>query len=123
MKRTEEQRRKATEAQRRYRAKYPEKVKEHQANRDKTKHAAALKSHRVKKKEWLNGLKGNICQRCKLEWPSYVLEFHHRDPSEKEFILAKLYSRSKERILEEIKKCDVLCSNCHKIVEHENKQL
>jgi hypothetical protein len=40
------------------------------------------------------------------------LEFHHKDPLKKEFLISKLYN--KKRILEEIKKCNVLCSNCHR---------
>ena len=43
------------------------------------------------------------------------LQFHHRDKSEKSFNVADRASRasSKERLFDEIKKCDVLCVNCH----------
>ncbi len=42
------------------------------------------------------------------------LEFHHLDPNEKEFEVAKNPSRSWENIESEMKKCIVVCSNCHR---------
>lgn len=46
-----------------------------------------------------------------------VLEFHHIDPKNKSYSVARLFSRnaSLKRIKEEIEKCEVLCANCHKI--------
>lgn len=44
------------------------------------------------------------------------LDFHHRDPSQKEGGMYEVLKRGwgKERILQEIAKCDVLCANCHR---------
>lgn len=43
------------------------------------------------------------------------LDFHHRDPNQKDFDLAaKLNSRSWQTVLKEIEKCDVVCANCHR---------
>lgn len=45
-----------------------------------------------------------------------VLEFHHVDPDEKSYDIARAVSgstRSWKTILKEIEKCIVLCSNCH----------
>lgn len=46
-----------------------------------------------------------------------VLEFHHRDKSEKEFSISFAYDNRYgiNKIMEEIKKCDILCANCHRI--------
>ncbi len=43
------------------------------------------------------------------------LEFHHRNPEEKiiEIAQAVYNGWSIEKILKEIEKCDLLCSNCH----------
>jgi hypothetical protein len=65
---------------------------------------------------------GLSCKRCGTnDWR--VLDFHHRDKLTKEFSIAKAtrsgYSR--ERILQEIAKCDVLCANCHRILHWEEK--
>ena len=45
-----------------------------------------------------------------------VLEFDHRDPDKKCFGISDACSRKKtvDVIKEEIKKCDVLCANCHR---------
>ena len=42
-----------------------------------------------------------------------VLEFDHRDPTIKTTEISKLYSWDK--IQKEIDKCDVVCTNCHKL--------
>jgi len=74
---------------------------------------------RSKKREWFKAVKTNLsCIKCG-ENRIICLDFHHRDPNEKEGNLSFIiYSWSKKRILAEIAKCDVLCANCHR-VEHE----
>lgn len=43
------------------------------------------------------------------------LDFHHRDPTEKDKSVSYLvFSSSRRKVLEEISKCDVLCANCHR---------
>ena len=45
------------------------------------------------------------------------LHFHHRDRSDKSFNMAHVVGRatSIKQILNEMKKCDILCANCHAI--------
>ncbi len=67
---------------------------------------------------WFEGYKSNLfCVFCR-ENTSVCLEFHHLDPSRKDFNLAIISSwgYGKKRILAEIAKCKVLCANCHKKV-------
>jgi len=53
-----------------------------------------------------------------------ALEFHHRNPSEKEFnVSSKGHSRSWERVKKEIEKCDLLCANCHREIHAEIDRL
>lgn len=57
--------------------------------------------------------KGGKCERCdyaKLEFLG-AFDFHHRDPSEKEFRLSQV--RSLKRLISEVEKCDLLCRRCH----------
>lgn len=42
---------------------------------------------------------------------------HHLDPATKSFDFGDGRTRSMERLLEEAKKCVLLCSNCHREVE------
>ena len=43
------------------------------------------------------------------------LEFDHKDPNAKEFSVSRILTYSWERILKEIKKCQLLCHECHLI--------
>jgi len=46
------------------------------------------------------------------------MDFHHRDPAEKAFNLSKARNKPIDKIIEEVAKCDILCANCHREVEH-----
>ena len=62
--------------------------------------------------DWFSSLKKTLhCQQC---GETSCLEFHHRDPKTKSFSIAHFINHSKKLILEEIKKCDILCANCHR---------
>jgi hypothetical protein len=42
-----------------------------------------------------------------------MMEFDHRSPTEKTGLVSGLMSSSCNRIMKEIEKCDLVCSNCH----------
>jgi 5-methylcytosine-specific restriction endonuclease McrA len=42
------------------------------------------------------------------------LEFDHIDPSTKKFTVGRLMSYSEAAVLEELKKCQLLCFKCHR---------
>lgn len=58
------------------------------------------------------------CQRCEFNEHSCALDLHHRDPKTKKFEVTQNMTRSWAKIKAELAKCDVLCANCHRIVEH-----
>lgn len=62
------------------------------------------------------------CNKCDENHPS-CLDFHHTDPTTKsEGISIMLHKiRTKEIILKELEKCEVLCSNCHRKHHHEER--
>ena len=73
----------------------------------------AIKRYEEQKK-WLHSLKTQ-CLICG-ETEPVCLDFHHKNPNEKDFTIGKHVSRSKENLLMEINKCVCLCANCHRKV-------
>ena len=64
---------------------------------------------------WIEYRKSLKCEHCgETRW--MCLDFHHRDPKCKDRDLSALVCRgsSRNRILLEVDKCFVLCSNCHR---------
>ena len=53
-----------------------------------------------------------------------VLDFDHIDASKKEFGICQLwkYSSSLELLKNEIRKCQILCANCHRIKTYEERK-
>ena len=61
------------------------------------------------------------CSQCG-ENRYWVLDFHHLDPKIKEKnISSMIYQCSKKLLEEELNKCVVLCSNCHRDLHHREK--
>jgi len=74
------------------------------------------RGHRLKVK--VIKLLGGKCNDCGLEYNgrnACVFQVHHRDPLKKEFVVntRTLINYSWKKILNEIKKCELLCANCH----------
>ena len=66
--------------------------------------------------------KGGKCENCGYNKCIGALEFHHRNPAEKDFgIGSKGYTRSWEKVKKELDKCALLCANCHS--EEHNPEL
>jgi transcription elongation factor Elf1 len=66
------------------------------------------------RKQYQEYKKTLICSSCgEDDW--ICLDFHHPDPNIKENTIGSMISSSSfEKILKEINKCIVLCSNCHR---------
>lgn len=83
--------------------------------KNKAKWAKYREKQRRESKEYVRNAKIGGCIRCGEDHPA-CLEFHHRDPNEKEFSLRDVHTQkfSVGRIQKEIDKCDVLCANCYR---------
>lgn len=56
---------------------------------------------------------GNKCCKCGYNKCKQALEFHHVDPTKKDFVIGgSRYGR--EKLLKEITKCILVCANCHR---------
>ena len=73
------------------------------------------------KENWIQSL-GGKCVECQSQ---ERLEIDHINPKEKSFSLSKVWSQIKYRelILEELKKCQVLCYICHKQKSNEESSI
>jgi len=69
-------------------------------------------------KKWAVDYKGGKCNDCGYNRCMSALEFHHLDPSKKDFIIsrAKYYKdeTTRKTIQAELDKCVLVCSNCHR---------
>lgn len=61
---------------------------------------------------------GGKCQNCGGVFPHFCYDFHHVDPAKKEIGMTDLQDKRWERVLAEVKKCRLLCANCHRIAHH-----
>ncbi len=66
--------------------------------------------------------KGGECERCGYSRCPEALEFHHKDPSQKDFGLSMGNSYSLERMKIEVDKCMLVCANCHREIHVELRQ-
>lgn len=63
---------------------------------------------------------GGKCIKCGWRGNQAALQFHHKNPSRKDFIVGNVANKNWEKIKIELKKCILLCANCHSI-EHSTK--
>ena len=62
---------------------------------------------------------GNKCAICGYDKCSAALEAHHINPKDKKFTISNYAYKSYEDLREELKKCILLCANCHREVHND----
>lgn len=74
---------------------------------------------RNKKRKALLAYKDRPCADCGGMFPHYVMDLDHVR-GEKRFALSAAIGKNRpmEEFLEELKKCDVVCANCHRVRSH-----
>ena len=75
-----------------------------------------VKNSRARLKNRAVYVLGGKCQICGYDKCQQALEFHHIDPNTKAFGIQENCNRSWETVKAEIKKCALLCANCHREV-------
>ena len=89
----------------------------------KNKHTEknSVKKRKRKIKEWFKEYKIKLsCSKCGENHPA-TIDFHHKGKKENQVAQMVHWGYSIENIKREIKKCQVLCANCHRKV-HWKKQ-
>jgi hypothetical protein len=68
-------------------------------------------------REFVRAQKNVPCADCKQTYHPCMMDFDHRDRSKKTMEISKLIRLrpSKAKLLAEIAKCQVVCSNCHRL--------
>lgn len=89
-------------------------TKEHYC-KNKSYYLNKARKHDQKRIDWLREYKeGKPCTDCGIIYPFYVMQFDHlRDKIESVSLMARLVG--KDKLLEEINKCELVCANCHAI--------
>lgn len=79
----------------------------------KTTTQQVLASDKKKKQRLVNSLGGKCCL-CGYNKCLSALEFHHTDPTKKDFTISNSPHMAFEKSLQEAKKCILVCANCHR---------
>lgn len=104
------------------RTRYLTKITKRCSNCDKVKEIAIVNSKcstcRILEKRKRNKNKavlllGGKCKICGYDKCSKALDFHHIDSSKKNFAMSSNWHWSWNKIVEELKKCILLCNRCH----------
>lgn len=94
-------------------AEYQRLRKLNKAHKHNSQNARKVVEWRRRAKLRLIAYKGGKCESCGYDKPFLsCYDFHHKDPSQKDFTISGK-SRSFERLKEEADKCSLLCKNCH----------
>ncbi len=82
--------------------------------------ACNTKIRRYRAKQAAITMMGGKCQLCGWIGHQAAFQFHHIDTKKKDFILGNAANKSWDSIKSELKKCILLCANCHAI-QHSTK--
>jgi hypothetical protein len=82
-----------------------------------------IESFRKDRKEYMVSCFGGKCQCCGYDKCIQALEFHHLDPSKKDFTLCTNLIQKWTKIANELKKCILVCANCHREIHEGIRQI
>ena len=73
------------------------------------------KKRREDNKVLVDSIKATPCKDCGQKFAAWIMQFDHIDATKKRGNVATMVHNcaTREAILEEISKCDVVCANCH----------
>ena len=82
----------------------------------KNKYKESSKKSRAEKQKKMFLLKSNPCTDCKKEYHPVVMHWDHLDSATKIDNISRLIMNSSwAKVLEEVKKCELVCANCHQM--------
>ena len=66
---------------------------------------------------------GGTCAVCGQVFPDCCFDFHHKNPTEDNEVPSTVLHYSWKRIVEELSKCIMVCSNCHRIIHNDDNYI
>lgn len=81
-----------------------------------------VKNFRKRIKEKAVDYKGGKCIICGYNRCIKALDFHHLDPTEKDFNISRNCNKAWDKVKLELDKCILVCSNCHREI-HDNMHI
>lgn len=85
----------------------------HYANPEKIKKNRAIEQ--AKYRDFFNRLKNKPCMDCQGWFEPCQMEFDHRPNEIKSFALGSRCYSNRIKLMTEMDKCDLVCSNCHRL--------
>lgn len=81
------------------------------------KHGGRKLERKLEIAAWVEKQKARPCMDCNGVFPACAMDFDHRDGTEKRWNIARITAsgRSRDFIQKEMDKCDLVCSNCHRV--------
>lgn len=94
----------------------------YQKNKEAIKKRLAVTNKLLQQRNarYLRTLKDVPCLDCKQKFSPYAMQFDHVR-GEKEFNISKATRFSRERLEAEMKKCEIVCANCHAVRTHNRR--
>lgn len=93
--------------------------------KNKNRYIKKAQRNRIRYRDSLNDYKKTLnCTDCSMSFEEcpWICDFHHKDPSKKDFDIATKSSRlSPESLRSELEKCIPLCANCHRTRHYKEK--
>lgn len=75
-----------------------------------------------KRTGFINRFKNKPCADCQGWFEPCQMDFDHRDSKKKVKSISDMQYYSVKQILKEIAKCDLVCSNCHRLRTYKRRQ-
>lgn len=86
-----------------------------------TRNSTNVLKYRRKQQAYIASLKDAPCTDCGGRFHSEAMQFDHLDSSKKFKMISLMYTYCRERIDEEVAKCELVCANCHAVRTYERR--
>lgn len=83
--------------------------------KNKASYAASRDRSAKRMRQWFEALKDGPCTDCSGRFPAVCMQWDHLPGTTKVAEVGRLARLGRQAVLDEIKKCELVCANCHAI--------